>query len=37
MALWFRRAYGWARKGAETIATALGYGSGKYGDDPYGQ
>lgn len=37
MAVWFRRTWGWVRKGAETISTALGYGSSPYGTDRYGE
>lgn len=37
MAVWLRRSWGWVRKGAADIATALGYGSSKYGESPYGE
>jgi hypothetical protein len=36
MAVWFRRVYGWARKGAETISTGLGFGSEPFGESPFG-
>jgi hypothetical protein len=37
MAIWFRKPWGWVRKGADAITTALGYGSSKYGESPYGE
>jgi hypothetical protein len=37
MATWFLKPWGWVRKGANALASSLGYGSNGYGNSKYGE